>query len=134
MSSVALPRDRRDHRRRASKRIEGDLAEAERLKEQSDAAHRGLREGAGRRPRPRPGARQRDPRQAHAEADERRKALEAQLNAKLAEAEKTIAATKTAAMANVQRHRGRRRRGDRRAADRHGAGRQRGRRPPSPTR
>ena len=38
----------------------------------------------------------------HAEAEERRKALEAKLNAQLAEAEKTIAATKTAAMANVR--------------------------------
>ena len=38
----------------------------------------------------------------HAEAEERRKALEAKLNAQLAEAEKQIAATKTAAMANVR--------------------------------
>jgi len=37
-----------------------------------------------------------------AEADKRRKALEDQLNVKLAEAEKTIAATKVAAMANVR--------------------------------
>ena len=37
-----------------------------------------------------------------AEAEERRKALEGQLNLKLAEAEKTIATTKTAAMANVR--------------------------------
>ena len=39
---------------------------------------------------------------ARAEADTRRKALESQLNAKLGEAEKTIAATKTAAMSNVR--------------------------------
>ena len=38
----------------------------------------------------------------HAEAEEKRKALEAKLNAQLAEAEKQIAATKTAAMANVR--------------------------------
>ena len=37
-----------------------------------------------------------------AEADKSRKALEDRLNARLAEAEKTIAATKTAAMANVR--------------------------------
>src|SRR6266700_1252230 len=37
----------------------------------------------------------------NAEAEERRKALESELNAKLAEAERTIAATKSAAMANV---------------------------------
>ena len=37
-----------------------------------------------------------------AEADKSRHALEAELNAKLADAEKTIAATKTSAMSNVQ--------------------------------
>jgi len=37
----------------------------------------------------------------NAEAETRRKGLESQLNAKLAEAEKTIAATKSAAMSNV---------------------------------
>ena len=37
-----------------------------------------------------------------AEADRNRKSLEEQLNARLAEAEKTIAATKSAAMANVR--------------------------------
>jgi len=37
-----------------------------------------------------------------AEAEARRKVLESQLNAKLADAEKTIAATKQAAMTNVR--------------------------------
>src|SRR5207249_10144608 len=37
----------------------------------------------------------------NAEAEERRKALESELNAKLAEAERAIAATKSAAMSNV---------------------------------
>ena len=63
----------------------------------------GLREVAGRRARPRAGAGQRDPRQAQRRgrrAPARR--WKAELNAKLAEAEKTIAATKTAAMANVR--------------------------------
>jgi len=38
----------------------------------------------------------------HAEAEENRKALEGKLNAQLADAEKQIAATKTAAMTNVR--------------------------------
>src|SRR5262249_12616100 len=38
----------------------------------------------------------------NAEADQARKKLEAELNGKLAKAEQTIAATKTAAMAKVQ--------------------------------
>ena len=38
----------------------------------------------------------------HAEAEERRKVLEAKLNAQLAEAEKSIASTKSAAMTNVR--------------------------------
>ena len=51
---------------------------------------------------PRAGDRHRDARTAGRGAEASRKALEAELNAKLAEAEKTIAATKTAAMANVR--------------------------------
>ena len=68
----ALPPDVADrdaaHRRRSSKtrrqRIEGDLAEAQRAQGRIRRGARGLREGAGRRARPRAGARQRDPRQA----------------------------------------------------------------------
>jgi F-type H+-transporting ATPase subunit b len=83
-------------------RIEGDLAEANRLKEQSDQALKGYEKSlADARARAQALANEtRD--KLGAEADERRKALEGQLNAKLAEAEKTIATTKTAAMANVR--------------------------------
>ena len=38
----------------------------------------------------------------HAEAEENRKALESKLNTQLADAEKSIASTKTAAMTNVR--------------------------------
>jgi F-type H+-transporting ATPase subunit b len=77
-------------------RIEGDLAEANRLKEQSDAALM-----AEARNRAQTLANEtRD--KLNAEAEEARKKLENELNSKLADAEKTIAATKTAAMANVR--------------------------------
>ena len=83
-------------------RIEGDLAEANRLKEQSDAALKSYEKSlADARGRAQALANEtRD--KLSAEADERRKALEGQLNLKLAEAEKTIATTKTAAMTNVR--------------------------------
>ena len=62
-----------------------------------------LREVARRGAQSRPGDRRRDPRQGSMpRREERRKALEAKLNAELAEAEKQIAATKTAAMTNVR--------------------------------
>ena len=82
-------------------RVAGDLAEANRLKEQSDAALKSYEKSlADARGRAQALANEtRD--KLNAEAEERRKALERQLNAKLAEAEKIIAATKTAAMANV---------------------------------
>ena len=83
-------------------RIEGDLAEANRLKEQSDAALKSYEKSlADARGRAQALANEtRD--KLSAEADERRKALEGQLNLKLTEAEKTIATTKTAAMTNVR--------------------------------
>jgi F-type H+-transporting ATPase subunit b len=83
-------------------RIDGDLAEANRLKEQSDAALKSYEKSlADARGRAQALANEtRD--KLSAEADERRKALEGQLNLKLAEAEKTIATTKTAAMTNVR--------------------------------
>ena len=60
MSRFALPRVGAilEHRRQ---RIEGDLAAAQRLKDEFGRRHRRLREGAGGCPRPRPSARQRDP-------------------------------------------------------------------------
>jgi F-type H+-transporting ATPase subunit b len=83
-------------------RIEGDIAEANRLKEQSDAAlkayEQSLADARGRAQALANETRER----LNAEAEESRKKLEASLNAKLAEAERTIAQTKTAAMANVR--------------------------------
>src|SRR6185436_9184080 len=83
-------------------RVEGDLAEANRLKEQSDAALRSYEKSlADARNRAQTLANEtRD--KLNAEAEEARKKLEGELNTNLAEAEKTIAATKTAAMANVR--------------------------------
>ena len=82
-------------------KVEGDIAEANRLKEQSDAALKAYEKSlADARNRAQSLANEtRD--KLNAEAEERRKALESQLNGKLAEAEKVIATTKTAAMANV---------------------------------
>jgi F-type H+-transporting ATPase subunit b len=101
MSRVALPRigsifeERRD-------RIADDLAEAQRLKDDSDVAITNY-EKALADARNRAQALANDTReQMSAQADERRKALEQQLNAKLAEAERQIAATKTSAMTNVR--------------------------------
>jgi F-type H+-transporting ATPase subunit b len=84
------------------KHIADDLAEANRLKDQSDAALAAYEKSlADARSRAQALANETRER-LNAQAEERRKALEAQLNVKLAEAEKSIAATKTAAMANVR--------------------------------
>jgi F-type H+-transporting ATPase subunit b len=101
MSRVALPRiggimaARRD-------RIAEDLGAANRLKEQSDAAlaayEKSLADARGRAQTLAAETRER----LNAEAEQARKRLEGELNTKLAEAERTIAATKTAAMANVR--------------------------------
>jgi F-type H+-transporting ATPase subunit b len=83
-------------------RIAGDIAAANSLKEQSDAALAGyeksLADARGRAQELANATRDR----LNVEAEKTRHALEAELNAKLAKAEETIAATKTAAMANVQ--------------------------------
>ena len=83
-------------------RTEGDLAEAGRLKEQSDAALKAyeasLADARGRAQALAAETRE----QLNAEAEASRKRLETELNAKLLEAEKTIAATKSAAMASVR--------------------------------
>jgi len=85
-----------------TKRIEGDFAEAQRMKDGAEAAltayEKALADARGRAQVI--GGEIRDKLQAEGEAS--RKALEAKLNGQLAEAEKTIAATKTAAMANVR--------------------------------
>jgi F-type H+-transporting ATPase subunit b len=83
-------------------RVEGDLAEANRLKEQSDAALKAYEKSlADARGRAQALANEtRD--KLNAETDEARRKLEGELNARLAKAEETIAATKTAAMTNVR--------------------------------
>jgi F-type H+-transporting ATPase subunit b len=82
--------------------IEGDLAEAQKLKDQSDAALQAYEgELASARSRAQAiGNETREKLNAFAEAE--RKALEEKLAGKLADAEKQIAATRTAAMGNVK--------------------------------
>jgi F-type H+-transporting ATPase subunit b len=82
--------------------IEGDLAQAQKLKDESDAALKAYEgELAAARSRAQAiGNETREKLNASAEAE--RKALEAKLAGKLADAEKQIAATRTAAMRNVK--------------------------------
>ena len=82
--------------------IENDLAEAQKLKDESDQALKAYEtELADARARAQAiGSETRDKLNAQAESD--RKALEAALAAKLADAEKTIASTRTTAMGNVR--------------------------------
>jgi F-type H+-transporting ATPase subunit b len=83
-------------------RIAGDLAEANNLKEQSDAAlmayQTALAEARGRAQALANETREK----LNTETVKKRHALEGELTAKLAAAEAAITATKTAAMANVQ--------------------------------
>ena len=83
-------------------KIEGDLSEAQKLKDQSEAALKAYEsELAAARGRAQAiGTETREKLNAAAEAE--RKTLEESLSAKLAEAEKTIASTRTAAMSNVK--------------------------------
>jgi F-type H+-transporting ATPase subunit b len=101
MAKWALPQVGRVIENR-QKRIAGDIAEAGRLKEQSDAAVVAYEKAlADARGRAQTIANETREKQAAA-ADAARKRIEDQLNIKLAEAEKAIAATKQAAMANVR--------------------------------
>src|SRR5437588_1622157 len=101
ISRIAVPRIGGIIEQR-SKRIEDDFAEAQRAKADSEAALAAYEKAlADARNRAQAiGAEIRD--KLNAEAEERRKTLETKLNAQLAEAEKQIAATKAAAMANVR--------------------------------
>jgi F-type H+-transporting ATPase subunit b len=101
MSRVALPRvDSIIAARR--QRIEGDFAEAERLKGESDAALAAYEKSlADARSRAQALANETREREAAA-ADAARKALDTKLNAQIADAEKAIAARRSAAMTNVQ--------------------------------
>jgi F-type H+-transporting ATPase subunit b len=101
VSKIALPRvggvlDKRQNT------IDGDLAEAQRLKNESDSALKAYEsELAAARSRAQAiGAETREKLNAASEAE--RKTLEDRLATKLADAEKTIASTREAAMRNVR--------------------------------
>ena len=101
VSRIALPRvgaviDARQNR------IEGDLAEAQKLKDESEAALKAYESelAKARSNAQAIGAEAREKQSAASEAE--RKALEDKLAAKLTEAEKTIAATRASAMSNVR--------------------------------
>ena len=101
MAKLALPRVGAAIETR-QKRIDDDIAEAGRLKQDSDAAIAAYEKAlADARAGAQTIAGEMRERQA-AEAEATRKRLEDQLNAKLADAEKSIAATKEAAMRNVR--------------------------------
>ena len=100
MAKVALPRIGSILAER-SKRIADDIAAAQRLKERSDAAHAAYEKAlADARARAQGIANSMRERQAEA-AEEINKRLEAELHERLAAAEKSIAATRNAAMGNV---------------------------------
>jgi F-type H+-transporting ATPase subunit b len=82
-------------------RIDDDLAEAERSKKQSDAALAAYEQGLADARNRAQGVANETRERLNAESDKSKHALEAKLNIKLAEAEKTIIATKSAAMTNV---------------------------------
>ena len=101
VSRIALPRVGKtiDQRQDA---IEGDLAQAQKLRDDSDGALRAYEsELAAARSRAQAiSAETREKLSAASEAE--RKTLEERLSRKLAEAEKTIASTREAAMSNVR--------------------------------
>jgi len=101
VSRIALPRVGSviDARQNA---IEGDLAAAQKLKDESEAALKAYESdlAAARTRAQAIGAETREKLNAASEAE--RKSLEEKLAQKLADAEKTIAATRTNAMSNVR--------------------------------
>jgi len=101
VSRIALPRVGAVIDARQSK-IEGDLAEAQKLKDDSEGALKAYESdlAAARSRAQAIGAETRE--KLNAAADAERKSLEGKLAAKLADAEKTIAATRTTAMSNVR--------------------------------
>jgi F-type H+-transporting ATPase subunit b len=101
MSRIALPRigaifeDRR-------RRIDGDVTEAKRLKDESDTALAAYEKSlADARNRAQGLANETREKQA-GDAEAARKALDAKLNARIAEAEKSIEERKSAALSNVK--------------------------------
>ena len=101
MAKVALPRIGAILEDRTN-RIADDLAEAERLRAESEAARRGLREVARRGARQVEGDRAGDARRARRRVRRQRKALEAELNTRIAASEGTISSRTAAAMASVR--------------------------------
>src|SRR6185312_9326350 len=101
VSRVALPRVGAVIDARQNK-IEGDLAEAQKLKDESEAAIKAYESdlAAARSKAQAIGVETREKLNAASEAE--RRALEGQLAVRLAEAEKTIAATRATAMGNVR--------------------------------
>jgi F-type H+-transporting ATPase subunit b len=101
MARVALPRvgaiiDQR------SKQIDGDLGEAQRLKDEADAASAAYEKSlADARGRAQTLANERREQEA-TRAEEARKQLDAKLNVHIGEAEKSIAQTRSAAMEHVR--------------------------------
>src|SRR6516225_9915618 len=101
MARIALPRIGAILEQRRA-RIADDMTAAQRLKEQSDAAI-AAHEKALNEARSRAQALASETRaKAATEAEARRKDVDAKLAVRIAEAEKTIAATRTAALANVR--------------------------------
>jgi F-type H+-transporting ATPase subunit b len=100
MSRIALPRVAGIFAAR-SKRISDDLAAANRFKEQSEAAHAAYEKSLADARASAQGIANKTRDQQAAAAAATNKKLEAQLHEKLAAAEQSIAATRTAAMANV---------------------------------
>jgi len=101
VSRIALPRVGGVIEAR-KKAIEGDLAQAQKLKDQSEAALKAYESdiAAARTRAQAISAETREKLNAASESE--RKALEDKLAVKLAEAEKTIAATRASAMSNVR--------------------------------
>ena len=101
VSRVALPKVGKTIDDRQAK-IEGDLAEAQKLKDESDNALKAYEAdlAAARSRAQAIGSETREKLNAASEAE--RKSLEDKLSVKLADAEKTIAATREAAMSNVR--------------------------------
>ena len=101
VSRIALPRVGAVINARQNK-IEGDLAEAQKLKDESEAALKAYEDelAAARSKAQAIGAETREKLNAASEVD--RKSLESKLAARLADAEKSIAATRSAAMSNVR--------------------------------
>ena len=102
VSRVALPRVGAVIDARQNK-IEGDLAEAQKLKDESEAALKAYEADLAKAARSKAqaiGAETREKLNAASEAE--RKSLEDKLAARLADAEKSIAATRATAMSNVR--------------------------------